>query len=99
MGGGIREHFPTVKKWATVPSRCLYCCAELAVGDEVITRRFVTEGIAIEPGKFGKIASIASAPDGSVYVVVLDEGAELTVPRPAIRLLRPNEAKASLKPH
>lgn len=86
------ERHPDVPFGALVPEPCPFCFGELKGGDRVVTRRLVNDNVTIEPGQRGELKSIyVNREFGNVYVVALDSGKSITVPRAAIRKRRDSE--------
>ena len=86
------ERHPDAQFGDLVPEPCLFCFGELTAGDRVVTRRLVNDNVTIEPGQRGELKSIyVNREFGNLYVVALDSGKNVTVPRAAIRKLRENE--------
>jgi hypothetical protein len=86
------ERHPDAQFGDLVPEPCPNCFGELTAGDRVVTRRLVNENLTVEPGQRGELKSILRNRDfGSVYVVALDSGKSITVPRAAVRKRRENE--------
>lgn len=86
------ERHPDVRLGDLVPEPCMFCFVELAVGDRVVTRRLTNDNLAIEPGQRGVLRAIYTKREfGSVYVIALDAGEQITVPRAAIRKQRDRE--------
>ena len=86
------EQHPDAQFGDLVPEPCLFCFGELTAGDRVITRRLVNENVTIEPGLRGELKSILLNHDfGCLYVVALDSGKYIALPRAAIRKRRENE--------
>jgi hypothetical protein len=86
------ERHPDAQFGDLVPEPCPFCFGELTAGDRVITRRLVNDNMTIESGQCGELKSIlVNREFGSVYVVALESGKSITVPRAAIRKQRENE--------
>jgi hypothetical protein len=86
------ERHPEVQFGDLVPEPCPHCFIELTAGDHVVTRRLINDNATIEPGQRGELKSIyVNREFGNLYVVALDSGKSLTVPRAAIRKRRENE--------
>lgn len=86
------DRHPYARCGDLVPEPCLSCFGDLVAGDRVVTRRLVNENLTIEPGQRGVLKAISENHEfGSIYVVALNEGRTMTVPRAAIRKLRDNE--------
>ncbi|HYE20507.1 MAG TPA: hypothetical protein VEA69_18815 [Tepidisphaeraceae bacterium] len=86
------ERHPAVPFGELAPEPCPHCFAELAVGDRVVTRRWVNENAPVEAGQQGELVAVYANPAvGRVYVVALASGRRITVPRAAIRKRRGSE--------
>jgi hypothetical protein len=86
------ERHPDAHFGDLVPETCFFCFGKLTVGDRVVTRRLVNDNMTNEPGQRGELKSIyLNLEFGNLYVVALDSGKNITVPRAAIRKLRDNE--------
>jgi len=86
------ERHPDVRSGDLAPEPCFSCFQELLAGDRVVTRRLVNDNVAIEPGQRGELKAIyVNREFGNAYVVALDSGKRITVPRAAIRKRRDGE--------
>jgi hypothetical protein len=86
------ERHPDAQYRDLVPEPCPFCFGELLVGDRVATRRLVNDNVSIEPGQRGELKAInVNREFGNLYVVALDSGKSITVPRAAIRKRRDSE--------
>lgn len=86
------ERHPDIQLGDLVPEPCFSCFQELVAGDRVVTRRLVNDNVTIEPGQRGELkAFYVNREFGNVYVVALDSGKRITVPRAAIRKRRDGE--------
>lgn len=86
------ERHPDAQLGDLVPEPCPFCFGELLAGDHVVTRRLVNDNVTVEPGQRGELKAICVNREfGNVYIVALDSGKSISVPRAAIRKRRDSE--------
>src|SRR5438067_248670 len=82
-----RERHPDAQVGDLVPELCPFCFGEIGVGDKIVTRQLKNDNMEIGPKQNGRVKRVLTNCDyGRLFVIVLDDGKQITLPRSAIRI-------------